>query len=48
MNTNKFDFSRGGGEGARGGAEKKEEEEQKVKIDLKVSTKFQFNPSINN
>jgi hypothetical protein len=52
INTNNFEYRReGGGErrerGARRGAEEKEVEEKKVKIDLKVSTKFQINPSTN-
>jgi uncharacterized alkaline shock family protein YloU len=51
MDTNKFQFGTDRGEGGegdiRGGVEKKEEEEQKVKVDLKVSTKFQINLSTN-
>ena len=48
-NFNKFNFwGEVGGEGAvRGGVEKKEEEELKEQIDMKVSTKFQINLSIN-
>jgi hypothetical protein len=45
INTNKFKFLREGGEGGEGGAEKGDEEKKKEKIDLKVSTKFQNNPS---
>jgi hypothetical protein len=43
-NVFKFNFWEGGG-GVRGGVEKKEEEELKEQIDMKVSTKFQINPS---
>jgi hypothetical protein len=47
--VNKFKFWRGGeggeGEGGVRGVEKKEEEELKEQIDVKVSTKFQINPS---
>jgi hypothetical protein len=42
MNTNKLKFLREGGEG---GAKEGDEEKKKEKIDLKVSTKFQNNPS---
>jgi hypothetical protein len=47
--VNKFNFwGEGGGErGVRGGVEKKEGEELKEQIDMKVSTKFQINPSTN-
>jgi hypothetical protein len=35
----------GGEGGVRGGVEKKEEDELKEQMDMKVSTKFQINPS---
>jgi hypothetical protein len=40
--VNDFKFGGGGG-----GVEKKEEEELREQIDMKVSTKFQINPSTN-
>jgi hypothetical protein len=43
---NKFNFRGGGGEGVKGGVEKKEKE-LKDQIDMKFSTKFQLNPSTN-
>jgi hypothetical protein len=49
MEVNKFNFlGEGGGErGVKGGVDKKEEGELKEQINMKVSTKFQNNPSIN-
>jgi hypothetical protein len=43
--TNKFNFL--GGEGGEGDVKEGAEEELKEKIDMKVSTKFQINPSTN-
>jgi hypothetical protein len=45
INISKFEIWRKGEGRVRGRAEEKEGEEKRVKINLKVSTKFQVNPS---
>jgi hypothetical protein len=43
INTNKIEFRTR--QGVRGGAKEKEDDKKKVKINLKILTKFQNNPS---